>query len=93
MKRLFFAIFAATLIGTAAFEAEITSSTAQTIARDRVLNGSATPTPTPAAKPSPTPEEDEVIKVETELVNLNVRVIDRTNRPINNLKQSEFTIF
>lgn len=93
MKRLFFAIFAATLIGTAAFEAEITSSTAQTIARDRVLNGSATPTPTPPAKPSPTPEEDEVIKVETELVNLNVRVIDRTNRPINNLKQSEFTIF
>ncbi|MCA1589862.1 MAG: VWA domain-containing protein, partial [Acidobacteria bacterium] len=36
---------------------------------------------------------DEVIKVETELVNLNVRVIDRNNRPINGIPQSEFKIF
>lgn len=58
----------------------------------------ATPTPTPAiVKPSPavtpTPEEPEVLRIETELVNLNVRVIDRNNRPINNLKQNEFKIY
>ncbi len=58
----------------------------------------ATPTPTPIAaptiKPSPTPTpEDDVIKIDTELVNLNVRVIDRNNRPVNNIQQKEFKIF
>ena len=57
-----------------------------------------TPTPTPAsAKPAATPpkitEEEGVIKVDTELVNLNVRVIDRNNRPINGLGQNDFKIF
>lgn len=59
------------------------------------------PTPTPAVAPptlaSPTPpridDPDEVIKIDTELVNLNVRVIDRNNRPINNLQQRDFKIF
>ena len=58
-----------------------------------------TPTPTPGPapvliKPSPKPTEtpDEIIKIDTELVNLNVRVIDRNNRPINNLQQKDFTI-
>ncbi|HEX8288511.1 MAG TPA: VWA domain-containing protein [Pyrinomonadaceae bacterium] len=48
----------------------------------------------PAASPtvSPTPD-DEIIKVDTELVNLNVRVVDRNNRPVNNLSQKEFQIF
>jgi len=57
----------------------------------------ATPTPSRvSASPLPAPtvnEEDEIIKVDTELVNLNVRVIDRNNRPINGLQQSEFKIF
>ncbi len=56
----------------------------------------ATPTPTPP-KPTYTPpkisEEDQVLKVDTELVNLNVRVIDRNNRPINGLLQNDFKIF
>ena len=60
----------------------------------------ATPTPTPASsaplviKPTPKPTEtpDEIIKIDTELVNLNVRVIDRNNRPLNNLQQKDFTI-
>jgi Ca-activated chloride channel family protein len=55
------------------------------------------PTPTPAASVSPTPpklrEEDEVVKVDTELVNLNVRVVDRFNRPINNIPQNEFKVY
>ena len=58
----------------------------------------ASPTPVIVSpKGSPTPpkinDEDEIIKVDTELVNLNVRVIDRNNRPINNLKQAEFKVF
>jgi len=50
----------------------------------------------PAATPSPTPkpikEEEGVVRVDTELVNINVRVVDRFTRPINGLKQSDFTI-
>ena len=48
------------------------------------------PTPSPTATPI---DDDDPIIVETELVNLNVRVVDRNNRPINNLPQSEFSIF
>jgi Ca-activated chloride channel family protein len=54
------------------------------------------PTPTPTATPRPAPtirEEDIVEKVETELVNLSVRVVDRNNRPVNNLQESEFKVF
>lgn len=55
--------------------------------------GQVTPTPSPSPKASPTPNpEDEEIKVETELVNISVRVVDRNNRPINNLPQSDFKI-
>jgi len=53
--------------------------------------------PTPAVSPKtttlPTPEEDEVIKIDTELVNLNVRVVDRNNRSIGTLRQEEFKIY
>ena len=55
-----------------------------------------TPTPkiAPSIVPSPTPEEDnEIIKIDTEIVGLNVRVIDRTNRPINSLTQKDFQIY
>ncbi|MCE7963492.1 MAG: hypothetical protein DYH05_13495, partial [Acidobacteria bacterium ACB1] len=59
------------------------------------------PTPTPPAAvktptPSPTPDvlnSDEVIKVEAELVNLNVRVVDRNNRTINDVPEKDFKIF
>lgn len=53
-----------------------------------------TPTLSPTPTTSPTPRlEDQEIKIETELVNINVRVVDRNNRPINNLQQSEFKIY
>lgn len=59
------------------------------------------PPPPPVLKPKPTPTptppeefgEGEVVKVNTELVNLNVRVIDRNNRPIENIQQGEFHVF
>jgi Ca-activated chloride channel homolog len=53
----------------------------------------ARPTPTPTLTPTPTPTPEEIIKVETELVNLNVRVVDRNNRPIAGLRQNEFKVF
>ena len=53
-----------------------------------------TPTPTPTPSVAPTiKEDDEPIKVETNLVNLNVRVVDRNGRPVNDLKQSDFNVF
>lgn len=54
----------------------------------------ATTTPSPTPKPGATPRlEDQEIKIDTELVNITVRVVDRNNRPINNLPQSDFKIF
>lgn len=43
-----------------------------------------------AAKPI---EEEEVVRVETEEVNINVRVIDGNNRTVRNLDQSQFKIY
>jgi Ca-activated chloride channel family protein len=60
----------------------------------------ANPTPTPPTNPkaSPTPDdipidEGDVERVETELVNLNVRVVDRNNRPVNDVKKEEFKVY
>lgn len=55
----------------------------------------ATPTPTPIPSPTKTPFDDpnEIIKVETELVNISVRAVDRNNRPINDLQQKDFRVF
>lgn len=49
----------------------------------------ATPTPTPL----PIKEEEGIITVETELVNLNVKVVDRNNRPVSGLREGDFKIF
>jgi Ca-activated chloride channel family protein len=38
-------------------------------------------------------DPESVVRVNTELVTLNVRVIDRNNRPIDNVKQNEFRVF
>lgn len=84
MKRYYF--FALPALFLIAVSGTIFSS-AQTGTRTQ---SSATPTPTPA----PTiREEDEIVKIDTELVNLNVRVVDRNNRPVGNLQQSDFKVF
>src|SRR5690349_12549949 len=57
------------------------------------------PPPVPKLKPTPTPtppetlDPDSVIRINAELVQLHVRVIDRNNKPINNVPQSDFHIF
>ncbi len=48
------------------------------------------PTPTP---PEPEIDEGSTIVVNTELVTLNIRVIDRNNRPIDNVRENEFHVF
>lgn len=54
------------------------------------------PQPVKTVSPTPTIEEDDEggpIRIETDLVNLNVRVIDRNNRPINSLRQTDFKVY
>lgn len=50
------------------------------------------PIPPPPPHPVFNKDEDDVIRIDTDLVNLNVRVIDRNNRPVNNLTEKDFTI-
>ena len=57
------------------------------------------PPPAPKLKPTPTPtppeeiDPDSVVRINADLVQLHVRVIDRNNRPINNVGQNEFHVF
>jgi len=104
MKRNFFVItplvFCAAL--TFAFF-DFSAAEAQTSSPNRQRQIAA-PSPTASPKPiavnpvvsptaSPTPEIEEIIKIDTVNVLLNVRVIDRNNRPINNLSQNEFQVY
>jgi Ca-activated chloride channel family protein len=59
------------------------------------------PPPPPILKPKPTPTPDATtaeisegdrLTINTELVTLHVRVIDRNNHPINNVRQDEFKV-
>ena len=90
-----FGIFAVAIISLTAFQ--LTTALAQTSTTVTKPPVKATPTPTPtvnaASTPSPTPTPEEIYKVDTELVNLNVRVIDRNNRPINDIQQKDFKIY
>jgi len=66
---------------------------------DRIAPTLGEPPPPPRLKPTPTPtpppviEEGDILRINAELVQLHVRVIDRNNRPINNVPESEFHIF
>jgi Ca-activated chloride channel family protein len=76
------------------------SPTATPTPIDRIAPSLGEPPPAPVLKPKPTPtppeediDEGSRIIVNTELVTLNVRVIDRNNRPIDNVRQNEFHVF
>src|SRR4030095_2355377 len=66
---------------------------------ERVTPQLGEPPPPPVLKPKPTPTppeefgEGEVVRVDTELVTLNVRVIDRNNRPIDNVRENELHVY
>ena len=54
---------------------------------------SLTPVTLVTPPPLPVEDKDDIIKIDTELVNLNVRVVDRNNRAINNLTQPDFKVY
>lgn len=67
---------------------------------DRIAPALGEPPPPPVLKPKPTPtppdediDEGSIVRVNTELVTLNVRVIDRNNRPIGNVSENDFHVF
>src|SRR6266446_5649959 len=67
---------------------------------DRIAPTLGEPPPAPVLKPKPTPtppepeiDEGSTIVVNTELVTLNIRVIDRNNRPSDNVRENEFHVF
>lgn len=68
-------------------------------ATDRIAPTLGEPPPPPRLKPTPTPtppeelDKDSIIRINAELVQLHVRVIDRNNRPINNVPKDDFRIF
>ena len=66
---------------------------------DRTAPTLGDPPPPPRLKPTPTPtppetlDPDSVILINAELVQLHVRVIERNNRPINNVPEDAFHVF
>lgn len=61
-----------------------------------IITTTPTPTPTPAPTPTPEPtpiEDKEILKVTTEEVNLNIRVVDGNNRFVGNLNEADFQVF
>jgi Ca-activated chloride channel family protein len=92
-------------VGRPAASATPTPYTAPAQARptppiDRIAPQLGEPPPAPVLKPKPTPEpsdedfdEGSTLRINTELVTLNVRVIDRNNRPIDNVRQTDFHVY
>src|SRR6185503_4352451 len=76
-----------------------TPQTTQPPRTDRIAPTLGEPPPPPRLKPTPTPtppetlDADSTISINTDLVQLHVRVIDRNNKPINNVTQGEFHVF
>jgi Ca-activated chloride channel family protein len=66
---------------------------------DRIAPTLGEPPPVPRLKPTPTPtppetlDPDSIVRVNTDLVQLHVRVIDRNNRPINDVPQNAFHVY
>lgn len=66
---------------------------------DRIAPTLGEPPPPPRLKPTPTPtppeeiDPDSIVRINADLVQLHVRVIDRNNRPIDNVPRSAFHVF
>lgn len=94
-KNILFLIAAAAVVSAtfSDFRAEAQATPAPTVAK-----AAASPTPTPAPTVASTPpasidDPNEIIRIDTELVNINVRVVDRNNRAVNNVQEKEFHVF
>jgi Ca-activated chloride channel family protein len=75
------------------------SPTPQTSQSGRSAPKLGEPPPVPKLKPTPTPtpppeiDPGDILRINADLVQLQVRVIDRNNRPIGNIPQTEFHVF
>lgn len=106
ITNVFLAVFCPCLIAAFAFFG-FSETSAQTTNRNQQtkmptptpvvrINPSPTVSPIPSASATPTPvsvDDPEIIRIETEEVNLNVRVVDRNNRPVSNVGKAEFKIY
>lgn len=63
------------------------------VSKAQTTDAKTTPTVSPSPSPTILDDDDGPIIIDEELVNLNVRVVDRNNRPIPKLKESDFQIF
>jgi len=96
MKTSYFLILTAFLFAGLNVNAQTASPAARATSSATPASKQPMLVPTASATAKPTPpslNEDEVIKLDTELVNLNVRVVDRNNRPVNSLQQKDFKIY
>jgi len=83
-------------IGAAVKAEKINASLEPKVAVPASTEGNTEAPPTvnpPKAVPTPSDPPEEVIRVETEEVNLNVRVVDDNNRSVKNLNQKQFEVF
>jgi len=66
---------------------------------DRIAPTLGEPPPPPRLKPTPTPtppeelDPESIVRINADLVQLHVRVIDRNNRPINDVPRNAFHVF
>lgn len=106
MKRKFTDVFLLTLCLTtvslfynfSAAKAQTAPPGERTNRPRQIASPTITPPPTPPTTPAPTATpvvEDDggIIEIKTELVNLNVRVVDRNNRSIGTLRQEDFKVY
>lgn len=72
-----------------------TETTARTAIPTKTTATTATPTKAETADKVVTPldEDEEVLRVETEEISLNVRVVNENNRPVNNLYETDFKVY
>ncbi|MDQ6785703.1 MAG: VWA domain-containing protein [Acidobacteriota bacterium] len=71
-----------------------TPTISKTSTAGKIPTASKTPTVNQAPAPANAPvEEEEIIRIDTEEVKLNVRVVDANNRAVKNLNQSSFKVY
>ncbi len=92
MKHRSIAKLALVLLGTV-LAVSVVFTQAPSTNKLAVKKPSPTPTPSPAPTINPDDDENKIVHVDTDLVNLDVRVVDRNGRPVSNLNESDFKVF
>ncbi len=67
--------------------------TPQNAVSSSTTTSNADPSPTPPTTADIVEDDNEVLQIDTEEVSLNVRVVNSSNRPVGNLKESAFKVY